>query len=352
MALALRGLKTQGLTHQHGVLGVAGLPAGRQVLFLSPRPKFMTFKLITQNYLPVSSSHKIYYATYGNPNGVPILFIHGGPGSKSKITHLDYLPDSDNIYAILFDQRGCGQSQPVGETKNNTTKDLINDIEKLKNHLNISKWYVTGGSWGSTLALLYAQTYPDSVKGLILRNIFLARPQDIDWIYNPNGVGRFYPDKFQKIKKYLQHQNLKWADLLTHAYQIITQQNITRKKQIISLIFNWEYTLMNIDVPVHDLTPDEVDDDFIHSATIYLHYTVNKFFISQNQILNQINTIKHIPTIIVHGRYDMICPPQQAYILHQHLPNSKLFFTNFAGHHLTWDGQIWIKHLTKDMIFS
>ncbi|NOY14882.1 MAG: prolyl aminopeptidase [bacterium] len=309
-------------------------------------------KLIQQTFLQVSPLHQLHIARYGSPSGTPILFIHGGPGSKSKPNYLDYLPDNLPIHAILYDQRGCGLSQPAGEINQNTTQHLIQDIEKLRRRLNIDKWYVTGGSWGSTLALLYAQKHPKVVKGLILRNIFLARQKDNSWLYQPDGVGQFFPDKVKPVEKYLKKHNLSWDNLIFHAYQTLKTGSFNQQKTITALIYGWEHSLMSLDVPVHQTTPQEIDQETIASARIFTHYAANDFFIKNNQIIKNTSKIKHIPTAIIHGRYDMVCPLQQAYTLHQHLPNSQLFITNFAGHQLTWDGRILVKLSIKQLIQS
>ncbi len=310
----------------------------------------MVLKLIREDYLPVSSLHKIYFAEYGDPHGLPILFIHGGPGSKSKTSYLDVIPKTIPFRAILFDQRGCGQSQPSGEIKENTTQHLIEDIEKLRSFLKIKKWFlIRGRSWGSTLALLYAQAHPTKVQNLLLSSIFLARKEDMEWLYSPKGAIKFFPDKAERIKNFLQKHNLSWSELNHYAYQIITKGALTQKKELAALIFGWEYGLMNLDVNFNQLTPDEMEEENINSLKIYLHYSTHQFFIKNNEILTQIKTIKNIPTFILHGRYDMVCPPNQAYLLHQHLKNSKLIFINYASHHLGWDGYQWEKQLLSQI---
>ncbi len=310
----------------------------------------MALKLIREDYLQVSSLHKIYYAEYGRSDGIPILFIHGGPGSKSKVNHLDFLPDEVSFCAILFDQRGCGQSLPSGEVKENTTSDLIEDIEKLRRHLGIKRWYLTGGSWGSTLALLYAQAFPQKVEGLILRNIFLARRKDIKWLYSSLGAKQFFPDKAAFVESYLKKEGLEWSELIDYAYKKMLSGGEETKKQLIALISNWEYGLMNLDPPFHLTQPEEIEEEEIHSTTIYCHYATNDFFIQDNQILRNIKAIEKIPTAIIHGRYDMVCPPEQAYLLHQHLTNSKLIWVNYAGHHLGWSGYQWMRELIKGLV--
>ncbi len=310
----------------------------------------MTLNLIREEHLKVSSLHKVYFAEYGDSQGIPVVFIHGGPGDKGKVSYLDYLPEDLNFRAILFDQRGCGQSLPVGEIKQNTTADLIEDINKLRQHLNIDKWYVVGGSWGSTLALLYAQAYPTQVIGLFLRNIALMRYQDLAWIYSEDGVGRFFPDKKERLKKYMENHKLDWSNLISHVYQVLQSNSLVQKKQTVSLLSDWEWGAMNLDVPIHQIRVEEIDEKWIASFNIYIHYAFNRFFIKENQILDNLDRIKNIPTTIVHGRYDMLCPPEQAYSLHKKLPKSKLVFVNYSGHLMGWDGKLWFKHLILSTI--
>ena len=310
----------------------------------------MAFKLIREDYLEVSPVHKIYFAEYGDRNGIPVIFFHGGPGSKSRESYLDSLPTDLPVRAILYDQRGCGQSQPQGELKENTTPLLIEDIEKLRRHLEIDKWLVVGGSWGSTLALLYAEKYPDQVRGLVLKSVFLARKQDQEWLYSPSGAGQFFPDKAEAIKLYLKKHHLQWPDFIDHAHQLMLTGKEKEKKQVAVLISNWEHGLMNLDVSPHLIKMEDVDEEIINSTAIYCHYSINHFFIRENQIIENIKAIEKIPTVIIHGRYDMVCPPEGAYLLHQNLANSKLVFVNYASHHLGWDGNQWTKELIKEMI--
>lgn len=259
------------------------------------------------------------------------MHIHGGPGSGSKPQYaLYYNPDKYRI--VLYAQRGSGKSTPQGELKGNTTQELVEDLEKLKNHLNISNWIVSGASWGTTLALVYAQEYPGSVKALLLRSIFLARKIDTDWIYT-SGAEKFFPDYWEPLQKYLKKNNLKNRDLLKHLYQIVTSNNPIGAQKAVALLKNWEANLLKL-IPWDVLQkPEKVTQNEINSTKIELHYRVNNHFLEEDQILSNISAIKNIPTTIIHGRYDMICPFEQAWTLHKALPNSKLVKVSRAGHH-------------------
>lgn len=307
-------------------------------------------QLLKKDYLRVSKTHKLFYQLYGQSRGEAIIFLHGGPGGASKKDYLEYLEEGLNVKAVLFDQRGCGESQPLGETKENTTQDLIEDIENLRRYLKLSKIYLFGSSWGSTLALLYAQKYPENVKGLFLRSIFLARQKDIEWVYSENGACRTFPDKYEKVLRFLKEKKLGWTEAIAYADQVLKQGREEEKKRITALLLGLESSIFRIDVPIGELNEEDVDEKMIASAKIYFHYLANNLFIKENQILKNIKKIKHIPILILHGRYDILCPLEGAYRLHKALPNSELFITNFAGHSIGWDGKMWLKKEIKRLL--
>ena len=310
-------------------------------------------KTITQSFLKVSKLHKIYFQQFGSKDGTPIIFLHGGPGGKSEPKNLDYLPENQSFNAVLFDQRGCGESKPFGEIKENTTLDLIEDIKKLALHLKLEKFYLFGSSWGSTLALLFAQKYPKRVKGLVLKSVFLARRKDIEWLYSENGAARFFPDKYKRVEEYLKQKRLTWKKFIDFAYKLIKSKKIEEQKELVSIIYDVEYSLAKLDVPFHPLTKKDIDGNFLNTAKIYLHYLKNNFFLRENQILKEINKIKNIPTLIIHGRYDMLTPLEGAWKLHKALPKSRLFITNFSSHSLSWDGKVFLKEfLKKERLFK
>ena len=231
---------------------------------------FPEFESFDKGHLKVDDIHEVYYEQSGNPNGAPVVFVHGGPGCGCGDKSKRFLDPS--FYRIItIDQRGCGKSKPFLELKDNNTQNLAKDMEKIREHLKIDKWLVYGGSWGTTLSLYYAENYPQSVVGLILRGIFLGRDEDVKWLYQ-GGAGMFFPEAFEIFKSPFNEEERKEC-----------------------------------------------------------HYFVNNCFFEENYILNNVDKIKDIPTIIVHGRYDVDCRPVGAYLLHEKLNNSKLIFP-ISGH--------------------
>lgn len=281
-----------------------------------------------QHSLQVDHQHSLHVEECGNPDGVPILFLHGGPGGGYAAAHRQFF--NPNEYRIvLFDQRGCGKSRPHACLTNNTTAHLIEDIEKIRRHLNIDKWALFGGSWGSTLALLYAQSYPERVLGLILRGIFLCRQQDIEWFYQ-KGADRFYPDYWQD---YIAPITPEQRDNLLEAYyQLLTSEDEVARMRAAEAWSIWEGRTSTLKTD-----PDLVNHfgDPFHAlamARIESHYFQHHAFIEDNQIIKDAHIIQHLPTTIVQGRYDMVCPINQAMELAQTLPDAKLVICDHAGH--------------------
>lgn len=279
--------------------------------------------------LKVSSIHTIYYEEAGNPNGKPMVFVHGGPGGGIGPDYRRFF-DPKKWRIILFDQRGCGKSTPFSELRENTTWDLVSDMEKIRTTLNIKKWTVFGGSWGSTLALAYAQTHPDVVSGLILRGIFLLRKKEIDWFYQ-EGASAIFPDAWAQYLKPIPENER--GDLVQAFYKRLTSDNEKIRKEAANAWSVWEGStskLFQDNDFISKFSEDEFADAF---ARIECHYFVNKgFFKEDNQLLNNVDKIRHIPTWIVQGRYDVVCPMMSAYELNQKFPESKLFIIPDAGH--------------------
>jgi proline iminopeptidase len=281
-----------------------------------------------EQILDVGDGHSIYIEESGNAEGLPVLFVHGGPGGGTSNAQRSFF-NPEKYRIILFDQRGCGRSQPHASLEHNTTAHLIADIEKIRSHLNIEQWMLFGGSWGSTLSLLYAQAFPDRVNGLILRGIFLSRQQDIHWLYQ-HGASVIFPDYWQDFIHKIpvtEHNNL------LHAYyQRLTSDNELERMSAAKAWSIWEGRCSTL-VPNAD-TVEHFSDPHIalSMARIEAHYFVNSSFIEENQILDNAACIAHIPTILVHGRYDMVCPVQQAYELHRQLPQAELHIVREAGH--------------------
>ncbi|HXH30811.1 MAG TPA: prolyl aminopeptidase [Bacteriovoracaceae bacterium] len=281
------------------------------------------------SFLKVSDLHSIYYEEVGNPQGRPIVFVHGGPGGGVDPTARRFF-DPKVWRIILFDQRGCGKSTPFSELKDNTTWDLVSDMEKLRSLLSIERWTVFGGSWGSTLALAYAISHPQTVTGLILRGIFLLREKEIRWFYQ-EGASFIYPDAWDR---YLEPIPLsERGDLVSAFYRRLTSPDQKIKSAASKAWSIWEGSTSKLRADptfIERFAGDAFADAF---ARIECHYFVNKgFFQEDGWILKNAEKIRHIPTWIVQGRYDVVCPAVSAYDLHKLLPESKLFIIEDAGH--------------------
>lgn len=286
-------------------------------------------------YLSVDGGHEIYWEESGNPNGKPILFIHGGPGISTMPYHRCFF--NPELYRIiLFDQRGCGKSLPFSKLENNTTWDLVKDIECLKTHLGIEKWVVFGGSWGSTLGLTYAIKHPESIKGLILRGIFLCRPQEIQWYYQ-EGAHHIYPDQWEKYVAPIPLEER--GEMVEAYYKKLTSSDVEERNRAAQAWSGWEGSTSKLifDPSLFaDFTADALADSL---ARIECHYFVhNTFFESDNWIIENISAIRHLPCIMVQGRYDIPCPLISAWELHRAWPEATLEIIPDAGHAATEPG--------------
>ena len=275
-------------------------------------------------HLKVDDIHEIYYEESGKPDGAPVVFVHGGPGCGCGENSRRFL--DPNFYRIIcIDQRGCGRSKPFLELKDNNTQNLAKDMEKVREHLNIDKWLVHGGSWGTTLSLYYAENYPNRVVGLILRGIFLGRDEDVKWLYQ-EGAGMFYPEAFKNFTELFNEEEKK--NYIHSYYKYLTSDNYEDKKKFGKAFSNFENSVVALEPRI---VSTEITDEDIAMAMMECHYFVNDCFFEENYILNNADKIKDIPTIILHGRYDVDCRPVGAYLLNEKLNNSKLIFP-VAGH--------------------
>ncbi len=278
--------------------------------------------------LDVGDGHTLYVEESGDPNGLPVLFIHGGPGGGTSPFDRRFF-DPDKYRIILFDQRGAGLSKPHASLEHNTTSDLIADIERIRVHLGIDQWVLFGGSWGSTLALVYAQTYPQHVTGMILRGIFLCRDKDLEWFYQ-SGADRIFPDYWQDYIAPIPEDDR--GDMITAYYKQLTGANELAKMAAAKAWSQWEGRCATLR-PSNDVVNHFTDPHIaLALARIEAHYFVNKAFLSPNQILNNAHQLKGIPGIIIHGRYDMVCPLDGATALHAAWPDSELHIIRDAGH--------------------
>ena len=280
-------------------------------------------------FLKVSELHTLYVEQCGNPKGRPIVFLHGGPGGGCNADHRRFF-DPEHYHIILFDQRGAGRSTPAAELKENTTWDLVSDIEKIRLHLNIKDWIVFGGSWGSTLALAYAITHADKVKGLILRGIFLCRPSEIKWFYQ-EGASEIFPDAWEKYHNHIPESER--SNFVTAYYKRLTDENADTRLAAARIWSQWEAATSRLFVDPKSIEDFDEPTLALQFARIECHYFINdSFFKTPNFLIENISKIQHIPTSIIQGRYDVVCPMRSAWDLHKAWPKSLLTIVADAGH--------------------
>lgn len=291
----------------------------------------------TTGRLKVSDLHEIYYEECGNPNGLPVLMVHGGPGGGSNPV-MRRFHDPEKYRIILFDQRGCGRSTPHAELKENTTWHLVDDIEKLRRHLSVERWQLFGGSWGSTLSLIYAIMHPHRVSALVLRGIFLLRQKEINWFYK-NGCNALFPDQYEEFLSVLPEKERR--DIVGAFYKRLTSSNQAVQVAAAKAWSQWEGSTVSI------MPPQRRDKSTISSryalafARIECHYFYHLGFMeSDNWIIENIDGIRQIPCRIVHGRYDVVTPLANAWTLHRAWPGSQLSIVKDAGHAMSEPGTI------------
>jgi proline iminopeptidase len=285
--------------------------------------------------LKVSDLHTLYFEQVGNPEGKPVVFLHGGPGGGIDPIYRQYF-DPQQWRIILVDQRGCGQSTPHAELSENTTWHLVSDIEKIRLHLNIDQWVVFGGSWGSTLSLAYSQTHPEACKGLILRGIFLLRHKELRWFYQ-EGASYLFPDAWEDYLKPIPPEERQ--DLIAAYYQRLTHSDPNVRAIAARAWSVWEASTSKL-ILDPNLQQKFAESQFADAfARIECHYFVNKgFFESEDQLLKRCERIRHLPIVIVQGRYDVVCPMISAWELHQALPGAEFVVVPDAGHSMTEPG--------------
>jgi proline iminopeptidase len=285
-------------------------------------------KAYASHRLPVEAPHEIYLEESGDPQGIPVLFVHGGPGAGCDPRNRCFF-DPERYRIILFDQRGAGQSTPHAELSQNNTQGLVDDIERIREHLDIERWILFGGSWGSTLSLLYAQQQPKRVMALILRGIFLARQADVSWLFQA-GASRLFPDYWEDYVRPVAKSER--TDMVTAYYQLLTGDNEVARMAAAKAWAGWEArcaTLRpNLEIVEHFVDPHIA----LALARIEAHYFVNHSFIRENQIIEDVAKLEGIPGTIVHGRYDTVCPLDNAFELHRHWKESELHIVRDAGH--------------------
>lgn len=287
--------------------------------------------------LSVDDVHTVYVEESGNPGGIPVLFIHGGPGGGTEPWHRQFF-DPLRYRIVLFDQRGCGKSKPYACLERNTTQHLISDMEAIREHLGIDQWALFGGSWGSTLALAYAQAHPDRVLGLVLRGIFLLRQREIAWFYQ-EGANWFFPDAWQAYEAVIPAEE---RDDFVHAYyRRLTSDDRAERLRAAAAWSQWEGATSKL-IPASDGVRRFGAPTFAEAfARIECHYFVHHgFFEHDDQLLRNIGQIRHLPATIVQGRYDVVCPMKSAWDLHRAWPESTLVVVPDAGHAASESGTL------------
>jgi proline iminopeptidase len=285
-------------------------------------------------YLKVSEIHRLYYEEVGNPKGIPVVFLHGGPGVGAQTIYRRYF-DPERFRVIIFSQRGAGKSTPSGELQGNTTWDLVEDIEKLRQTLQVERWFVFGGSWGSTLALTYATQHPNAVRGLVLRGIFLGLQSEYDWMY-VDGASRIFPELWEKFVHFIPEEER--TDIVNAYYKRLTSPDKNVAMDAANHWYDWEEDIIRL---IPRQTRRMADAELLAFARIECHYMVNHLFFPHDRYLQgEIERIKNIPCWIVQGRYDVICPAVSAFELSRLMPNSELHIIADAGHSISEAGNI------------
>ena len=293
-------------------------------------------------YLNVSDIHEIYYELCGNPKGKPVFVLHGGPGGRCTPYYRRFF-NPEKFLIVLFDQRGGGKSKPLGEIRQNSTQDLIKDIEKLRVHLNLDKIVIFGGSWGSTLGLVYAESYPNNISGMILRGVFTATEKEMNHIYNV--IPKFFPVEYSDFVSALPEPDK--APTPDYLYNYLNKSDENTIKQIVQAWMNYESKTNMLEAPdnlLEEILSSSSQSDLLAALKVQQHYVINQCFLENGQIIRDVDKISHIPIILINGRYDMYCPPVTAYRLHKMLPESQLIIVESAGH---WMGE---KPIEKELI--
>lgn len=278
--------------------------------------------------LKVSAVHELYVEESGNPDGIPAVFVHGGPGGGTDGSSRRYF-DPDAYRIIVFDQRGAGRSTPHAELEDNHTAALVSDMEAIRKFLHVEKWLLFGGSWGSTLSLVYAQSYPERVLGLVLRGIFLCRDQDLQWFYQ-DGASRIFPDYWAA---YFEHIPANERDNMIAAYhRRLTANDEIARMSAAKIWSNWEGCCSTLRPNPHVVAKMNDPHVALAMARIEAHYFMHDAFLESNQIIRDADRLEGIPGIIVHGRYDVVCPLDNASALHHAWPEAELCIIREAGH--------------------
>lgn len=282
---------------------------------------------VLSGFLDTGDGHSLYWEVSGNVRGLPVVFVHGGPGAGAKPVHRRFF-DPETYCIVVFDQRGAGRSKPLGSTEGNTTQNLVADMEHLREHLRIDRWIVFGGSWGSTLGLAYAESHPERVIGLILRGIFLCRPSEIQWFLY--GMREIFPENWRAFAGFMPEAER--GDLLRNYHRRLIDPDPAIHMPAARSWSTYEGSCSTL-LPSPAVVQGFADDvTALGLARIEAHYFVNDSFLRPNQLIEDVGRIRHIPTVIVQGRYDMVCPIRSADDLHQAWPEATYQIVPDAGH--------------------
>ncbi len=279
-------------------------------------------------FLETETQHSIYVEQSGNPDGQAVIFLHGGPCSGTRPDQRRFF-NPEKYRIILFDQRSCGLSVPFGELDNNTTQDLLDDMERIRKHLDIQQWLLFGGSWGATLALLYAQQHIENVKAMILRGVFLARKKDLDWFLQ-EGAGRIYPEQYQRLVESIPKSDR--SNLIEGLWERLWSDDEVVCRQVAR---EWEIwgSQVALGAEYKRVQDDEhVSQKMVKQARMEIHFARNNYFLEENQILRNCHVLKKNPTVIIHGRYDLVCPMEAGLSLYQALPDAEYIVLPNSGH--------------------
>ena len=291
------------------------------------RELYLECEPISTHRLNTDDGHSVYFEVCGNSEGIPVIFLHGGPGSGCNENHRRYF-NPDKYRIVIFDQRGCNRSGPRGSIENNSTQAILSDMEAMREELGIEKWLVFGGSWGATLALLYAEQYPQSVSGIVLRGSFLARQSDLDWFIR-GGVERIFPDAWAAFNNVFNASDKGAVDSVA---EWVFSDDFDKQLQASKAWSQWAGRIVTASF-LADYTLEVSDEQrLIDETRIEMHYALNRYFISDNQILNNIHNIPDVPVKIIHGRRDLTCLPESSWLLKQAMPQAELEIIHDAGH--------------------
>ena len=294
------------------------------------RALYPEIKALRSHRLAVDSIHTLYVEEAGNPRGLPVVFLHGGPGSGCNENHRRYF-NPKKYRIVLLDQRGCHRSHPAGATENNSTQGLVADLERIRTHLGIDKWLVFGGSWGAALGLLYAQAHPERVAGMVLRGVFLARRRDLTWFVE-QGVNRIFPDFWQEFIGVIPAPER--DDLVSAFHRRVHGPDPALRREAALAWAKWTgrvvtYLLSSVDP--HSYHPGDMEK-VTREVLIETHYAKHGYFIAENQILNDVHKLPDAPIKIIHGRRDLTCALEASWALRQALPSAELTIVETGGH--------------------